>query len=118
MADAASVYFADAFYDGQFARTLYKAYAGAADLGEAFATARRLGPRAADADRWHDGWRAMADAVASNAEGRDRVGARDGYLRASEYYRQAYFFLRGTSTTSGYTTRTSGTSSRSPPPWR
>lgn len=89
------MYFADAFYDGQFARTLYKAYAGAADLGEAFATARRIGPKAADAGRWHDGWRAMAESVAASAESRDRVGARDSYLRASEYYRQAYFFLRG-----------------------
>ena len=34
--------FSDEFYDGQLERTLAAAYADAADLGEAFAVARRI----------------------------------------------------------------------------
>jgi hypothetical protein len=83
-------------YDGNFDRTLYGAHYGTADLGEAFTTARAVGKPTAQ--RWYDQWRSRADQVRATAEQSHRDGhlisARDGYLRASEYYRQAYFFLR------------------------
>lgn len=68
---------------------------GGADFGEVLATARRI--TEGDYDGWHDAWRATADWVAEQAEHSHarghRVSARDGYLRASNYYRCAEFFL-------------------------
>src|SRR5690349_11000571 len=97
MAKAPTVAFGKADYDGQFQRTLLAAYAGFADLGEAFATAREIGKP--DADRWYNGWFGRAEAVRGVAEtaaaAGDRASARSAYLRAAEYYRQSYFFLRG-----------------------
>jgi Esterase FrsA-like len=92
-----TVWFADAELDGQFTRTLMAVYAGACDLGEAFATAEQLGD-APGHDEWHTQWTLTADrvrdtATASLARGH-RVSARSALLRAAEYYRQAYFFLR------------------------
>lgn len=96
MTDPARIYFRDAGYDGQLARTLSLATDGAADLGEAMATARAV-KKTAPAD-WHDAWIGAADrarALAVNAaEAGDRVTAREAFLRASEYYRQASFFIR------------------------
>jgi Esterase FrsA-like len=86
----------DADMDAQLARTLIGAYLGAADLGEALATAQRVAP--GDYDQWFVEW----DQTASRAEvaaGRAAAGglsalAGSAYLRASEYRRQSYFFLR------------------------
>ncbi|MFB9832066.1 alpha/beta hydrolase family protein [Actinoallomurus acaciae] len=70
---------------------------GGADFGEAVVTTQRI--TAGDYDGWHDQWLATADRVA--AEGRralaggHRVSARDAFLRASNYYRNAEFFLHG-----------------------
>jgi alpha-beta hydrolase superfamily lysophospholipase len=91
------VRFADTELDGQFTRTLMAVYAGACDLGEAFATTDRLG-EAPGYDEWYQQWTVTADRAwtageASLARGH-RVSARSGFLRAAEYYRQAYFFLR------------------------
>lgn len=85
-------------YDAQLVRTLTAATVAAADLGEAVATARRLAKP--DPASWHEQWSttagtARSDADAARATG-DRVGARHAYLRASEYHRQAYYFLRST----------------------
>ena len=44
MSDPARIYFRDAGYDGQLARTLALVTDGCADLGEAFAAARGGGP--------------------------------------------------------------------------
>lgn len=83
-------------FDGNFDRTLYGAYYGTADLGEAFATGRAIGKPTADS--WYDNWSARAVQVRADADtsfaGGHRVSARDGFLRASEYFRQSYFFLR------------------------
>lgn len=96
MAKAATIAFDNEDYDGQFQRTLLAAYAGFADLGEAFATAREIGKP--DADRWYNAWFGRAEAVRAIAEtataAGDRASARSAYLRAGEYYRQSYFFLR------------------------
>ncbi|MCS0636025.1 alpha/beta fold hydrolase [Streptomyces sp. LP05-1] len=70
---------------------------GGADFGETVVTAERI--IAGDYDSWHDEWLATADRVA--AEGRSAlagghpVSARDAFLRASNYYRSAEFFLHG-----------------------
>ncbi len=98
MPDPQGVFFANPVFDGQLTRTLTASYVESADLGEAFATARRIGRRPGR-DVWHREWSRMADAVATRAE-RSRaagrlVSARGAFLRASEYYRQAFFFLRG-----------------------
>jgi pimeloyl-ACP methyl ester carboxylesterase len=86
----------DADMDAQLARTLIGAYLGAADLGEALATAQRVSP--GDYDQWFVEWdetasRAHTAAERAAARGRSSLAA-SGYLRASEYRRQSYFFLR------------------------
>lgn len=70
---------------------------GGADFGEVVVTSQRI--TAGDYDSWHDEWLATAERVA--AEGRTapdrghRVSARDALVRASNYYRNAEFFLHG-----------------------
>ena len=92
MSKQQTLVFSDESYDGQLERTLYKAPALSADLGEAMATARGIGK--ADADRWYDGWSSRADDVRQQAEQLSGPSRCTAYLRASEYYRQAFFFLR------------------------
>jgi X-Pro dipeptidyl-peptidase (S15 family) len=92
-----SIRFTDEELDGQFGRTLMAIYAGACDLGEAFATADRLGPQPSY-DDWYREWTATAErarevAEASLAHGH-RVSARAAFLRCAEYHRQAWFFIR------------------------
>lgn len=96
MADPAKLLFRDPSYDGQLSRTLAAATVGAADLGEALATARRIGrPSRAT---WHDAWSATAEVARRTGttalEAGDRASARQAFLRASEYFRQAYYFVR------------------------
>lgn len=97
MPDPARVFFKEADYDGQFVRSLTAVYAGAADLGEVFAAARRVG--SPEAGRWHAAWAASgerADALgrAALAAGQ-RLTAQGAFLRAAEYHRQAFYFIRG-----------------------
>jgi pimeloyl-ACP methyl ester carboxylesterase len=67
---------------------------GGADFGEVAVTSERI--VAGDYDSWHDEWLATADRVAAQARAsQSRVSARDGFLRASNYYRSAEFFLHG-----------------------
>lgn len=70
---------------------------GGADFGEVVVTAQRI--TEGDYDSWHDEWLATADRVAAEAQaalaGGHPVSARDGFLRASNYYRSAEFFLHG-----------------------
>jgi pimeloyl-ACP methyl ester carboxylesterase len=68
---------------------------GGADFGEVAITAQRI--TSGDHDSWHDEWLAAADRVAGASRtalaGGHRISARDGFLRASNYYRAAEFFL-------------------------
>jgi pimeloyl-ACP methyl ester carboxylesterase len=68
---------------------------GGAQFGEVLATSARI--KAGDYDSWYDAWNATADQVAAEAATQlahgHRVSARDGYLRASNYYRTSEFFL-------------------------
>ena len=68
---------------------------GGSDIGEVVTTCDRI--VVGDFDSWHDEWLRTADWVAAEAngglKGGHEVSARDGYLRASNYYRSAHFFL-------------------------
>ena len=66
-------------------------------FGEVLAIASRI--KAGDYGSWFEAWSAAADTVAKEADDRlargHKVSARDGYLRASNYYRSSEFFLHG-----------------------
>jgi len=83
-------------FDEQLARTLAAATAGCADLGEALTTADRIVP--GDLGSWYAEWTRTADQVRKEADASRDAGhlasATDCYLRASEYYRQAFFYAR------------------------
>ncbi|MFK0216690.1 alpha/beta fold hydrolase [Streptomyces vinaceus] len=70
---------------------------GGADFGEVLTTSQRI--REGDFDSWYDEWLVTADRVAAVAREAERkqhkVSARDAWLRASNYYRSAEFFLHG-----------------------
>ncbi|MFE9411381.1 alpha/beta hydrolase family protein [Streptomyces sp. NPDC006704] len=71
---------------------------GGADFGEVVSTGDRI--TEGDYDSWYTEWSATADRVSAEAEkalaAGHEVSARDGFLRASNYYRSAEFFLHGT----------------------
>ncbi|MGW4770659.1 alpha/beta hydrolase family protein [Nocardia sp. NPDC004278] len=70
---------------------------GGADFGEVVSTGERIVE--GDYDSWYTEWLATADRVAGEAQkaldAGHPVSARDGFLRASNYYRSAEFFLHG-----------------------
>ncbi len=70
---------------------------GGADIGEVLTTAQAI--TAGDYDSWHDEWLATADRIAAEAEQMladgHRISARDGLMRANNYYRAAEFYLHG-----------------------
>ncbi|MFI8266280.1 alpha/beta hydrolase family protein [Streptomyces sp. NPDC085665] len=70
---------------------------GGADFGEVVSTGERI--IEGDYDSWYTEWMATADRVSGDAvkalAAGHRVSARDGFLRASNYYRSAEFFLHG-----------------------
>jgi len=85
----------------EFLRVLSKAVEHGADIGECLATAVRIGEKERDfktgLQSWYDEWRATAERVhkigdESFARGH-KESACDAYLRASEYYRSADFYL-------------------------
>jgi len=88
-------FFPDVSNHFQFLRTMGHAFNRAADIGECLETAKRIVP--GDDDSWHREWRATADRVFALAESctaaGHRVSAGEAYLRASNYYRTAEFYL-------------------------
>lgn len=78
-------------------RVLSVAVYGGSDIGEVVTTTDRI--TAEDFASWHDEWLRTADRVAAEANrslaGGHKVSARDGFLRASNYYRSAHFFAHG-----------------------
>jgi pimeloyl-ACP methyl ester carboxylesterase len=78
-------------------RALGHASYGGADPGEVLTIAQRITPR--DYESWHREWLAGAERIAAEAAASEsadhHVSARDGWLRASNYYRCAEFFLHG-----------------------
>lgn len=90
------LYFDDADFDGQLQRTAGAAYAQSADLGEMLVAAARV--TSGDNDSWFTAWseiaaRAEASARESEAAGHG-ASAAGAWLRATEYWRQAIFFIR------------------------
>lgn len=65
------------------------------DADECLATAAKI--EDGDAASWQRAWQALAERVAAEAQAAldrgDRVGARNGYLRACSYYRAALFIM-------------------------
>ena len=90
------LYFDDAAFDGQLQRSVGKADSGMANVGECLAIAEQITP--GDRDSWYRAWSGFADGLVE--QGRAAVGdnhptsARGVFLRAAEYYRQAFFFHR------------------------
>ena len=68
---------------------------GAGDFGEIMAVVQRI--PSGDDNAWYIEWNAMAERVFAEAQAQHAAGhlvsARDGYLRASHYFRNSEFFL-------------------------
>lgn len=90
------LYLDDAAFDGQLQRTVGKADARMANVGECLAIAEQV--TSGDRDSWYRAWSEFAATlVARGDEARaagHTVSARNVYLRAAEYFRQAFFFHR------------------------
>ena len=90
------LYFDDEGFDGQLQRTVGKCDSGMANLGECLYIASRIA--AGNRDSWYAEWSAFADGLAAQATAAERAGhpasAASLRLRATEYYRQAFFWHR------------------------
>lgn len=88
--------FADASFAFEGLRALGYAPYGGADIGEMVSTAARIPD--GDEAAWYEQWRGLAERVSAAADASDSAGravsAREAYLRASNYYRLAQFYLR------------------------
>jgi alpha-beta hydrolase superfamily lysophospholipase len=86
--------FRNPLFDGQLRRTIGHGTYGGAELGECLATASQV--KDGDRDSWHSAWMSLADrtfaAAAASATHGHRESARCAFLRASNYYRNAYVF--------------------------
>ncbi|MCD1260147.1 alpha/beta fold hydrolase [Paenibacillus athensensis] len=89
--------FNDQTFSFELLRTLSYAPYGGADIGECLLTAYRI--EEGSFESWHAEWNATAARVHKLADealaAGQRVSAREAYLRASNYYRTAEFFLHG-----------------------
>ncbi len=90
------LFFDNEDFDGQFLRALsYTAYGGA-DIGECFETASRI--KEGERTSWYEAFTKTADRLRQDAdeslENARKVSARRSYLRASNYYRAAEFYVR------------------------
>lgn len=89
-------YFDDDGFDGQLQRSIGKADSGMANVGECLAIAAQI--TANDGDSWYQSWAAFGSRLKEQADAAVQAGhtvsARGAYLRAAEYFRQAFFFHR------------------------
>ncbi len=87
----------DPMYETFGQRALFQAPYGGADFGECTTTIERISD--GDLDDWHREWKATAERVEGigdeSAAAGHGVSAREAYIRASTYYRTAYFPLFG-----------------------
>ena len=90
------LFFEDEGFDGQLQRSVGKADSGMANVGECLTIAAQITP--GDRDSWYRVWAGFGSRLVKQADAaRDaghRVSARGAYLRATEYFRQAFFFHR------------------------
>lgn len=89
--------FNDDTFSFELLRTLSYAPFGGADIGECLAAAYRI--KEGDMESWYTEWYKTAERVYAYGEesfaGGKLVSAKENYLRASNYYRTAEFFLHG-----------------------
>jgi dienelactone hydrolase len=89
------IQFQDPTFSFEFLRVLGEVVYGGSDIGECFLTASRI--QDDDFESWHREWSRTAERVQCIADDclarGHKVSARDAYLRASNYYRCAEFFL-------------------------
>jgi pimeloyl-ACP methyl ester carboxylesterase len=87
--------FKDQIFSFELLRAVGYAPYGGADLGECLATASRI--KEGDLESWHAEWLKTADRIRTIAEQavakQHPISAREAFLRASNYYRTAEFFL-------------------------
>src|ERR1700691_3498974 len=88
------LYFDDVAFDGQLQRSVGKSDSGMANVGECLAVAEQITP--GDRGSWYRAWSGFATRLADQADEAAKAGhpvsARGAYLRAAEYFRQAFFF--------------------------
>lgn len=89
--------FKDQTFSFELLRTMGYAAFGGADIGECLSTAYRI--EEGNFESWYEEWLKTAIRVHQEADESSKHGnkssARDFYLRASNYYRTAEFFLHG-----------------------
>src|SRR6266851_3675518 len=87
--------FKDQAFSFELLRAVGYAPYGGADLGECLATAERI--KEGDLESWHTEWLRTAERIQAIAEEalakQHAISAREAFLRASNYYRTAEFFL-------------------------
>lgn len=90
------LYFDDPGFDGQLQRSVAKCDAGMANVGECLYIASQIKP--GDRDSWYAAWSGFADDLVRQADKALAAGhttsAAGCFLRAAEYYRQAFFWHR------------------------
>ncbi len=90
------LYFDDEDFDGQLQRSVGKADSGMANVGECLAIAEQITP--GDRESWYDAWSTFASGLVQQGQmaltSGHRASARGLFLRAAEYYRQAFFYHR------------------------
>jgi dienelactone hydrolase len=90
------LFFDDVGFDGQLQRSVAKCDAGMANVGECVYIAAQVTP--GDRDSWYAAWSQFADGLVQQADAARAAGhtvsAAGNYLRATEYYRQAFFWHR------------------------
>jgi hypothetical protein len=90
------LYFDDPSFDGQLQRSVGKAGSGMANIGECLVIAQQVTP--GDPDSWYRAWSGFGARLVGQADeaakAGHRVSALGAYLRAAEYFRQAFFFHR------------------------
>lgn len=90
------LFFDDVSFGGQLQRSVGMADSGMANVGECLALVEQITP--GDRDSWLAAWSGFAARLSARGDealaAGNRVSARGAYLRASEYYRQAFFFHR------------------------
>ena len=88
--------FSDADLDGQFQRSVAKCDYGMANAGECLAIASAITEQ--DLDSWYPAFFTFATTLTADADEDlargHRVSARGKYLRACEYFRNAFFYRR------------------------
>lgn len=89
--------FNDQTFSFELLRTLSYAPYGGADIGECLSTAYRI--KEGDFESWYTEWYKTAKRIQALADDSlkrgNRISAKEFYMRASNYYRTAEFFLHG-----------------------